>query len=272
MGYKLIASDMDETLLNDQHEICQRNIDLIMKAKEKGVKFVPATGRGFMSIQRDLKTLGLYDEIGEYVISFNGGALTENKENRLLAFEGLSFEKTKEIFEFGLNCDVCQHIYTKDKLYVFNLSDSEAERIKNQKVECTILEENNIDFLKDEPIAKILYQNTDVPYLMSLEPKMKSIWEGECAVSYSSNRYMEFNKIGIDKGKGLKQLAEKLSIDIADTIAVGDNYNDMPMLKVAGLSVAAQNAVQDVKDACDITTQADNNEGVIAEIIERFIL
>lgn len=272
MGYKLIASDMDETLLNDQHEICQRNIDLIMKAKEKGVKFVPATGRGFMSIQRDLKTLGLYDEIGEYVISFNGGALTENKENRLLAFGGLSFEKTKEIFEFGLNCDVCQHIYTKDKVYVFNLSDSEAERIKNQKVECTILEENNIDFLKDEPIAKILYQNTDVPYLMSLEPKMKSIWEGECAVSYSSNRYMEFNKIGIDKGKGLKQLAEKLGIDIADTIAVGDNYNDMPMLKVAGLSVAAQNAVQDVKDACDITTQADNNEGVIAEIIERFIL
>lgn len=272
MGYKLIASDMDETLLNDQHEICQRNIDLIMKAKEKGVKFVPATGRGFMSIQRDLKTLGLYDEIGEYVISFNGGALTENKENRLLAFEGLSFEKTKEIFEFGLNCDVCQHIYTKDKVYVFNLSDSEAERIKNQKVECTILEENNIDFLKDEPIAKILYQNTDVPYLMSLEPKMKSIWEGECAVSYSSNRYMEFNKIGIDKGKGLKQLAEKLGIDIAGTIAVGDNYNDMPMLKVAGLSVAAQNAVQDVKDACDITTQADNNEGVIAEIIERFIL
>lgn len=272
MGYKLIASDMDETLLNDQHEICQRNIDLIMKAKEKGVKFVPATGRGFMSIQRDLKILGLYDELGEYVISFNGGALTENKDNRLMAFEGLSFEKTKEIFEFGLQCDVCQHIYTKDKLYVFNLSESEAERIKNQKVECEVLTDNHIDFLKDEPISKILYQNTDVPYLMSLEPKMKHIWEGECAVSYSSNRYMEFNKIGVDKGQGLKQLADILGIDISETIAVGDNYNDMPMLEVAGLSVAAQNAVDDVKKACDITTDADNNQGVIAEVIERFIL
>ncbi len=270
--YKLIASDMDETLLNDQHKICQRNVDLIMKAKEKGVKFVPTTGRGFMSIQHDLKTLGLYDEIGEYVISFNGGALTENKDNQLLSFEGLSFEKTKEIFEYGLNCDVCQHIYTKDKVYVFNLSESEAERIKNQKVECIIMEENNMDFLKDEPIAKILYQNTDVPYLMSLEPLMKNIWEGECAVSYSSNRYMEFNKLGVDKGNGLKRLAKILGIDISETIAVGDNYNDMPMLKVAGLSVAAQNAVQDVKDACDITTDADNNMGVIAEIIERFIL
>ena len=96
MKYKVIASDMDETLLNDQHVICQRNIDLIRLAKEKGVKFVPATGRGFMSIQRDLKLLGLYDIPQEYVISFNGGALTENKNNQLLYFEGLSFEKTKE--------------------------------------------------------------------------------------------------------------------------------------------------------------------------------
>ena len=88
MGYKLIASDMDETLLNDEHEICQRNIDFIKKAKELGVKFVPATGRGYASIQRDLKILGLCDELGEYVISFNGGALSENKDNRLLDFQG----------------------------------------------------------------------------------------------------------------------------------------------------------------------------------------
>ena len=120
MKYKLIASDMDETLLNDHHEICQRNIDLIMKAKEKGVKFVPATGRGYAAIQRDLKTLGLYDKESEYVISFNGGALTENKDNRILFFQGLSFEKTKEIFEFGLKQDVCIHIYTKDKLSQIN--------------------------------------------------------------------------------------------------------------------------------------------------------
>lgn len=270
--YKLIASDMDETLLNDDHQICQRNIDLIKKAKEKGVKFVPATGRGYMSIQNDLKRLGLYDELEEYVISFNGGALSENKDNKVLFFEGLSFEKTKEIFEYGLNCDVCQHVYTQDKLYVFNLSESEAKRIKHQKMECEIMTENSIDFLKNVPISKILYQNTDVPYLMSLEPKMKHIWEGECAVSYSSNRYMEFNKIGVDKGAGLKRLAEILGIDISETIAVGDNYNDMPMLSVAGLSVAAANAVDDVKKACDVTTKADNNEGVIAEVIERFIL
>lgn len=271
MGYKLIACDMDETLLNDHHQIPQRNIDLIKRATAAGVKFVPATGRGYMSIQHDLKTLGLFDKEKEYVISFNGGALSENKDNYLMDFHGLSFEKTKEIFEFGLDFDVCQHVYTQDKLYVFNLSESEAERIKNQKVECEILEENNIDFLKDVPISKILYQNIDVPYLMSIEPKIKHITDGYCAVSYSSNRYMEFNAIGVDKGQGLINLAKLLNIDIKDTIAVGDNYNDMAMLEVAGLSVAAGNAVQDVKDACDYTTKADNNEGVVAELIEKFI-
>ena len=160
----------------------------------------------------------------------------------------------------------------EDTVYIFNLSESEAQRIRDQKVECVIMEENTIDFLKDTPISKILYQNTDVPYLMSLEPQMKSIWEGECSVSYSSNRYMEFNKLGVDKGAGLKHLAQILGIDISECIAVGDNYNDLPMLEVAGLSVAANNAVEDVKKVCDVVTKADNNEGVIAEIIERFIL
>lgn len=272
MGYKLIACDMDETLLNDNHAICQRNIDLIKKAKlEYGVKFVPATGRGYSSIQKDLKILGLYDETDEYVISFNGGGLTENKENRLLQFKGLMFDKMKEIFNYGLTKDVCIHVYTKDKLYIYNLSQSEKERIRNQKVECTIMKENIVDFLKDEPIAKILYQNTDVPYLMSIEPEMKDITAGQCIVSYSSNRYIEFNSLGVDKGNGLIDLARILNIDIKDIIAVGDNYNDMAMLKVAGLSVAAGNAVEDVKKVCNYTTEADNNEGVVAELIEKFI-
>lgn len=272
MGYKLIACDMDETLLNDNHVICQRNIDIIKKAKEEyGVKFVPATGRGYASIQGDLRILGLYDKEGEYVISFNGGALTENKGNQLLQFRGLEFNKMKEIFEYGLVKDVCIHVYTKDKLYVYNLSQSEKERIRHQKVECTIMKNNTVDFLENEQISKILYQNVDVPYLMSLEPKMKEITEGCCTVSYSSNRYMEFNTLGVDKGQGLVDLARIVNIDIKDTIAVGDNYNDLAMLKAAGLSVAAENAVEDVKNVCDYTTKADNNEGVVAELIEKFI-
>ena len=270
--YKLIASDMDETLLDDQHEICQKNIDLIHKAKDKGIKFVPATGRGYLSIQKELKVLNLYDEKDEYTISYNGGAITENKNNRLLMFHGLSYEKTKEIFEFGLKCDVGIYVHTKDHIYLYHLDEKSAFNLKKRLDICVIMEEDTIDFLQDVPISKIVYENQNVPYLMSLEPQMEYILKDSCSVSYSSNKFMEFNRIGVDKGEGLKHLAELLGIDLSETIAVGDNYNDIPMLKVAGLSVAAANAVDDVKKICDIVTDADNNEGVIAEIIERFIL
>ena len=272
MGYKLIACDLDETLLNDEHLVGAKNVAAIKRAREEyGVKFVPATGRGFMQIQPELKELQLYDLEGEYVISFNGGALTENKNNRIIEFKGLEFSKMKEIFEAGLNFDVCIHVYTPDNLYVFNLSESERQRIKNQKLEAVYPEVNSVDFLKDTPISKILYQNVDVPYLMSLEEGLKPITDGHCAVSYSSNRYMEFNALGVDKGQGLIDLANKLGIAIEETIAVGDNYNDMAILKVACLSVAPNTAVDDVKAACDYTTNANNNEGVVAELIEKFI-
>ena len=272
MGYKLIACDLDETLLNDNHFVGKKNHDAILKArKEYGVKFVPATGRGFMQIQAELAELGLKDIEDEYVISFNGGALSENKGNRIIEFNGLSFDKMKEIFEAGLNFDVCQHIYTPDKLYLFNLSESEKERLAHLKLDVIYPKENNVDFLKDTPVAKILYQNTDVPYLMSLENKLKSITDGCVAISYSSNRYMEFNAIGVNKGQGLIDLANKLGIDIKDTIAVGDNYNDLSMLKVAGLSVGANNAVDDVKAICGYVTKANNNEGVVDELIRRYI-
>ena len=272
MGYKLIVSDMDETLLNDNREISENNLKMIKLAKEKyGIKFVPATGRGYASIQNELARLGLHDLPGEYVISYNGAIITENIGNTLLRSNGLDYNIMKEIFDFGLTKNVCQHVYTKDTVYVFNVNQYEKEEIDGYNGGRVYMEENSVDFLKNEKIYKILFQNPDVPYLMSLEKPMKNLTEN-CTVSYSSNRYMEFNSIGIDKGNGLRSLAEILGIDVKDTIAVGDNYNDISMLKTAGLSIAVSNAVDDAKKAAHYVTEADNNKGAVAELIEKFII
>ena len=91
-------------------------------------------------------------------------------------------------------------------------------------------------------------------------------------VSYSSNRYIEFNHQGVNKGQGLKKLAELLHVDIKDTIAIGDNFNDLSMIKVAGLGVGVQNTVEEMKKECDIITKATNNRGAIAEVINKHIL
>lgn len=270
--YKMIVSDLDETLLNDNHEICERNKEAIKKATEMGVKFVPATGRGYWAIQNVLRDLDLLQKKDEYVISFNGCALIENFSNETLFFNGLSFEKADELFKYGLDKEVCIHIYTPDTVYLYNLNEDEKNRFINQNNEFVELKEASIDFLKDTPIAKIIYQSLDIPYLMSIGEGMKAITDEVISVSYSSNRYLELNKYGVNKGDALIHLAEMVGVKIEETIAVGDNYNDMSMLKVAGLSVAAGNAVDGVKEACDYVCKNDNNQGVLAEVIEKFIL
>ena len=91
--YKIIACDLDETLLSDDRSISKENIEAIQKAKELGVKFVPATGRGYNTVDGTLKELGLYDLENEYVISYNGGALVKIKEVNFFILKELLLKK-----------------------------------------------------------------------------------------------------------------------------------------------------------------------------------
>ena len=268
--YKIIACDLDETLLSDDRTISKDNVEAIEKAKELGVKFVPATGRGFNTVGGTLKDLGLYDLENEYVISYNGGAITENKGSKLLHFEGISFEKASELYKRGLDYDVCIHVYTKDMVYAYKYVQEEKDYLAG-RMEITEIFDDNIDFLKGQEIVKVLYMNTDYQYLKGIENDLKEI-TGDLDVSYSSNRYIEFNHQGVNKGQGLKKLAELLHVDIKDTIAIGDNFNDLSMIKVAGLGVGGQNTVEEMKKECDIITKATNNQGAIAEVINQYIL
>src|SRR5699024_12049066 len=90
--YKIIACDLDETLLSADTHVSVENREAIQKAVAHGVKFVPATGRGYVSVQNTLKEIGLEQAANEYVISFNGASITENKNNRVLYFDGLPNE------------------------------------------------------------------------------------------------------------------------------------------------------------------------------------
>lgn len=78
--YKIIVCDLDETLISKDRTISQENIQAIRQATEKGVIFVPCTGRGYNSVHNTTKELGLYGKEGQYVISYNGGAITENND------------------------------------------------------------------------------------------------------------------------------------------------------------------------------------------------
>ena len=181
--YKIIACDLDETLLSDDRSISKENIEAIQKAKELGVKFVPATGRGYNTVDGTLKELGLYDLENEYVISYNGGAISEN---------------ASELYKRGLNYDVCIHVYTKDMVYAYKFVQEEINYLAG-RMEVKEIFDDHIDFLKGQEIVKVLYMNTDYGYLKKIEDDLKDI-TGDLDVSYSSNRYIEFNHQGVNCG------------------------------------------------------------------------
>ena len=268
--YKIIACDLDETLLTSySRKVSKKNIEAIHKARELGVKFVPVTGRGYRSIQGTLTELGLVDLADEYVISFNGGAITENKNNRLIHFDGISYDLATQLFNRGLNYDVCIHVYTKDVVYVYKLNENEKQYL-NGRMEIEEFFTPNIDFLKGQEIVKVLYVNTNQDYLNQIENDLKGI-TGNVDVSYSSNRYIEFNHKGVTKGQGLLKLADKLGINREDTIAIGDNFNDLSMIQDAGLGIGVANCVEGIKKYCDYICHSTCDEDAIAEVINKFI-
>ncbi|MBR3278514.1 MAG: HAD family phosphatase [Lachnospiraceae bacterium] len=269
--YKIIASDLDDTLLNTKtRRIDERNLEAIRRASEMGVKFVPASGRGYATIQKTLEELGLRDKENEYIISFNGGAITENKNNRRLYFKGITYEKMKMIFDASQSYDVCTHIYTDDTVYIYNINEGE-EKFLWHRMDYIPIRKEEIQMLADKPLAKILFQNTDVKYLEKIAKDLEPI-TGDTFVSYSSNRYLEFNQQGVNKGQGLLSLAEILGVDPKDTIAIGDNDNDLTMIQAAGLGCCVSNATEAVKKNSDYIAEADCDEGGVAEIIEKFVL
>ncbi|MCR5795807.1 MAG: Cof-type HAD-IIB family hydrolase [Solobacterium sp.] len=268
--YKMIVADLDETLISTDRTITKKNIEAIKRAIEAGVKFVPATGRGYNSVHETLKTLGLYDKEQQYTISYNGGAITENKGEKLLYFQGITFEEAEALYKFALPYeDICIHVYTPDQVWVYRFFPEEVEYLACRQP-CTEIFDDNIDFLKGKEIVKAIFMNTDFDYLKQIEAKITHLTK-DMDVSYSSNRYMELNRKGVNKGAGLQRLCDIIGIDISETIAIGDNFNDLSMIKAAGLGVGVANTVEAMKPECDYITENDCDHDAIAEVIEKFI-
>ena len=268
---KIIACDLDETLLReDDKTVSPENRAAIRAARERGIKFVPCSGRGYKSIAKTLKELDVYNAPGEYLISFNGGAITENRGERLLHFQGMPFDLCDAFYRRGQNYDVCIHVYSKDTVYVRNFFQEERDFL-NRRMEVVEVHDKTLDFLRGQELVKILYTSTDRAYLDRIRADLSDL-TGDVDVSYSSNRYIEFNQKGVNKGAGLKKLADILGVDMAETMAIGDNYNDLSMIEAAGIGVGVANTVEAMKPECDFVTEADCNHSAVAEAIHRFVL
>lgn len=264
--YKLIATDLDETLLQSDKHVSIKDVETIKKLED--VKFVLATGRGFLSIQNTLKEIGLFDKTNEYTISYNGAVICENKDNKIIHLQELGYKHAQRLFDVGLNYDVCIHVYTLDNCYTYRMFDNERQYLNN-RIQTVEFDSKDISFLANEPILKVLYCSQDFDYLKQIKKELNL--DNEYDVSLSANRYLEFNLKGVNKGNALIKLAEYLNIDVKDTIAVGDSLNDLTMIQKAGLGIGVKNATQEIINDCDVILDSTNNESPITEIYERYI-
>lgn len=269
--YKLIATDLDETLLTTtDRSVTPENRRAIAQARKKGVKFVLATGRPYFSTLGTQKEIDVYRRKGEYTISLNGAVLIDNETEKPLFVEGLDFDTIHQLFVRGIPYDVGVHIYTDNKVYGYHISEDEKNYLHN-RLDIEILDSPDLSFLKDASLIKILFVNTDENYLRMVAADLSDLSQ-DLEVSYSSNRYLEFNKAGIHKGFGLQKLAEILKIPMEETIGIGDNFNDLGMIQAAGLGAGVANSNPGIIPTCDVITENDCNHDAIAEIIDRYIL
>lgn len=269
--YKIIACDMDETLLSSDASICRRNIEAITNAKAQGVKFVPCTGRGFRSVEGVLKTLNLFDEAGQYVIGFNGASITENKGHRSLFWDPIPFDLADRIYRKSASYGLCMHIYTRDTVYISGVTPDEEDFLRGRMAYVPTAEKT-LDFLRGkEEVCKLIIMHTDYSRLQEIHAEMKPLLD-DITVSFSSNRYIEFMHKGVTKGVALLKLAAMLGVEPEETMAIGDNINDIEMLQAAGLSVGVHNLNPLIRQYCNVVTDATNNDGAVGEAIETFVL
>lgn len=264
--YKIIATDLDETLLNSQKHVSKDDLQTISNLND--CYFIIATGRGFKAVESTLKEIGQYNKPNTYLISFNGGVITENFNNRIIYSKLMPYDDAQFLFEKGLKFNVCIHIYTLDCCYTYRIFENEIKNLDKSNVSFINFENTDIQFLKNENIVKVLYCFEDMNYLRSIKKELNL--DNKFSISFSSNRYLEFNPKGIDKGYGLKNICDILHIDIKDTIGVGDNINDIELIKTAGLGIGVNNVIDDVKPCCDLILDSTNNDSPITEIANQF--
>lgn len=267
--YKIITSDLDETLLRTDGSISQANIDAIAAASAKGVKFVPNTGRSFLTVQDLLKKLHLYQQPGEYVVSYNGGVVVENQNNQVIVSNEMPFAEAKRAFDIMTQFDVDIHVYTLDHLYIFRPREDDMAYLKTRGVTFDELT-GAFDQFANDRIMKVIVMNPDFEVRQAVYQAITAAFD-QINCTYSSGIYMEVNHAGVDKGTAILDLGRKLGVAADEIMAIGDNANDLGMLTKVGLPVSVANGIDEVKQVAKYVTPHDFESGV-ADAIKQFIL
>ena len=306
---KILFTDLDGTLLDDNKDISAEDMSAVRKMIAAGHKFVMTTGRPLTSVKKLAGRYGFL-EAGFYLVSFNGGLIYDCESQEAILTRYIPVEEVKAIMDAAHACGMHAHTYSGDLVvseyeteqlktychlmqmdYVvvkdireyydqfINVSNKAPvikqgrlrERVQAGEVAPEFGTSGFINVVIKPPIKVNIITPFDHSSLESFRAEMRKTTAGKLFDVFSKPEMLEFSHMKSNKGDAVRFMADFYRVPMADTIAVGDEENDCPMIEAAGIGVAMANASPVVRNVADYVTERDNNHSGIAEVIEKFV-
>lgn len=271
---RLIALDLDGTLLNSDKQLTQQNAQALACAAARGIEIVPTTGRFFSGMPEIIRSLPYL----HYAITINGAAVYDVRQDADIARAEIPLPLAVEIMRYLDTLPVIYDCYMNNwgwmtramqlRADAFAPDEHYLRMIRNLRTPVDDLKSYLLETGRD--VQKIQLFLTDPALRMTLLRQLGGQFEGLC-VSSSVPNNIEINSTDANKGEALRKLAAHLGLDISRTMAIGDGLNDLSMLRAAGIGVAMENACPEAKHAADYVTGSCDESGVAAAI-RRFCL
>jgi len=260
---KLIALDLDNTLLEKDLNIAEKTLKLLQQCADKGVEIVIATGRLFYSAEKYARQIGPKTK----VLCYNGCLVTEADGTTLFKAE-LSTEIMRKVAKFAKERGLYSQFYKDHKILVEKITDGTT--IDPDLANTTAIEVGDFNTYEftPSPKAMIVAKPEDVPMYQA---QLKAELDNHTYIAQSQPYLIEIMPDDINKAHSLEILCDKLGINKEEVMACGDNTNDAEMVIWAGLGVAMANAVDSLKEVAEYVCENERSYGV-AEAIEKFVL
>ncbi len=264
MSYKLVAADMDGTLLDSNGNITVKTIAAIKRAAERNVIFTVSTGRPIQGVEKYNHALSLDVPF----ITYNGAMIVMGRSKEIIYQQNVESEDARRVLRIARELGTTFIVWSNNQLYANVLNEQVHNYKKLSAVEPIEIEDD--EMLIKQGITKILWINsaeTLIHYQDFLKDKLPD------SISYYTSKpiYLEFVDSRVSKATAMKRLGEYFGISREEMIAVGDGYNDLSMIEYAGLGVAMENAPDEIKAKADFVTLSNDNDG-IAYLLEKFVL
>lgn len=266
---KLIAIDLDGTLLKSDGSISIENKEALRKAKEMGIKVVICTGRPLLSVAAILDEMNLR-EPGDFVITYNGGLVQKADTGEILSEKSLTKADARELYNLSKTLDLPCNLLDLDNIYELPYPKGRESWYRKTKPALPFVSTTLEELPDDIRFNKILFCYEETVLNEEIKGIPPEFYE-KFTIMKSRPILIEMMNKEVDKGKGIAILCDLLGFQADEVMAFGDEANDHAMIEFAGMGVAMGNATPALKEVAQYITATNDNHG-IAQAIEKFVL